>query len=247
MKKKMSSLLLIGLMLISTLVPTLVQAEDINQANLPVKVRQTLSVDPIVDDELFDEVIDLYTDKGWIYNQELNQLERIIDVTENEDIEFLVENIEDRNIVKVSEDLSVLNIQQSSRENIDNEIIIYDLPIDGMFDDGEEQIPKLQYEPKASTTNPYWEDGERGVTGYLVHCNRFNGPYGDYRYYSKSNAQAYTNFVESDCDFGFVASGFKCVKDYIPGLSNYCAAYPASKQGSCSSDIGHSRKFHFHY
>lgn len=42
-------------------------------------------------------------------------------------------------------------------------------------------------------------NGDRVKTGAHVHCNRFNGPNSDHRYWKKTDPRSWTDFYRSDC------------------------------------------------
>ncbi|MBC2180005.1 hypothetical protein HCJ82_07585 [Listeria booriae] len=83
--------------------------------------------------------------------------------------------------------------------------------------------------------------------GETVTCNRYNGPWGNNTYYSKTAnpVMAARNFLWSDCDQALVWH-VQCLKDYGPAKYRYCAWDPTTKRGKCSGLIGHSKKFHKH-
>lgn len=62
------------------------------------------------------------------------------------------------------------------------------------------------------------KEGHVVKAGTPVHCNRFNGPHSNHRYYGRStNGQAYVNWYKSDCydkwrDYGcpLIAADHKC-------------------------------------
>ncbi|MBC6315679.1 hypothetical protein [Listeria grandensis] len=83
--------------------------------------------------------------------------------------------------------------------------------------------------------------------GDTVTCNRYNGPWGNNTYYSKTTnpVMAARNFLWSDCDQALVWH-VQCLKDYGPEKYRYCAWKDKAKNGKCSGLIGHNKKFHAH-
>jgi hypothetical protein len=137
----------------------------------------------------------------------------------------------------------IINLRQG-------ESVIIDLDITSMLSNDANSNSGLDIVPYASPTNPYWEDGELGTPGKRLHCNRFNGPYGNNTYYSSHiKPQAIANFFYSDCDVS-INWTLECIKDDIPLMTNFCAAgipptQSGSKEASCSGVQGKSRYFHY--
>ncbi|EUJ23159.1 hypothetical protein PGRAN_09511 [Listeria grandensis FSL F6-0971] len=83
--------------------------------------------------------------------------------------------------------------------------------------------------------------------GARITCNRFNGPWGNNKYYLKSEnaVMAARNFLWSDCDRALVWH-VQCLKDYGLAKYRYCAWEDKSKNGKCSGLIGHGKTYHAH-
>lgn len=58
--------------------------------------------------------------------------------------------------------------------------------------------------------------------GTHVHCNRFNGPYSDHRYWSKKHPEAWLDFIGSDCDWHALKYGCESIgrMSKCDGLNN---------------------------
>lgn len=247
--------------------------------NINVKFRQIMKVPSNATANELDELIPLMQTTGWEYNKLENIFERFVSYkgieislnnSTNNTKGLLTQSKQDTNALKTDSKGTVtidsyeqntsslsLSITDPSSDmtftakaNNNGEVVI-DLDVSSMVDDTTvSQLPrKGGISTNADRNNPYWSVGELGYTGKRLHCNRFNGPHGDNRYYSHSSVQGLQNFVGSDCDMSFLNSTV-CLADDIPGMANHCEAgipptQAGSKEATCSGDQGLSRYFHF--
>lgn len=235
-------------------------APSLNEQSIEVQFRQVIDLPDYAfeDKELIAQVMDATAITGWTYNAAKQRLERLVTY---DNVEVTINGNEteaDANgVIKVltqpSETLKVVaydpmidkTYTQLVSGDSSSSTIVFDLDISKMFSiDADNEKLEKGVLTRASTTNPYWSDGEKGVYGYRLHCNRFNGWMGDGCYYSsKVSPKAILNFTGSDCDLALIAHTY-CLADYGP--NPYCAASPASKQASCSTLMGHYNRFHMH-
>ncbi|PEL08323.1 hypothetical protein [Bacillus sp. AFS017336] len=264
-KKERYLFIIILLALVVTLIPNKSNAENIDSTNTLIKVlfRQTYAVNWNEVSEIEkDKTINLFVNgnTGWSYNPDEEVFERFVSL---ENIEVTLENSEESKTTNTNGEV-VLNgegkqLVNISMEGIDdnlsqivdfsqNEVnIIKEMDISQMLKDSEKDLytekPSSTSNTRASSTDPYWEIGEEGHYGDRLHCNRFNGPAGNGKYYPNYYPQAAINFIMSDCDYSLGRSK-RCLADYTS--DKYCAASPSSKQGKCSTFIGHYNRFHNH-
>lgn len=239
--------------------------------NLQINFRQTLKAPTDLSTEELDNLITTMNITGWKYNGLENIFERLVnyaglDVAVNEGEEstifgktdaegrvVLASPLGNKLNLEITDPESKLNFKQEIATNhLDSGSVTFDLDYTSMLESDDNYI--LKYDdsvilPMASTTNPYWSAGEKGVVGYRLHCNRFNGPSGDNAYHSHFSAQGLINFVGSDCDTSASVT-LACIADDIPFMTNHCEAgiapnKPNSKEATCSGDQGLSRYFHF--
>lgn len=243
--------------IVSSNIPLTVFANDVslNEQTIDVKFRQIISLQNISgeDNELMEQAILASSTTGWVYNEPEQCLERFvtyddIEVFADKEEVILDNNGKARFISQSDKDIDIkvydpildkTYVQRIGGDSVESKIII-DMDISPMFSIDTESKTLA----KASATDPFWVDGELGYFGKRLHCNRFNGPLGNGRYYSNNaSPQAILNFTQSDCDFA-LASSSKCLADY--GSNPFCAATPESKQASCSTLLGHYNRFHQH-
>lgn len=187
---------------------------------------------------------------SWTYNEREDVMEEYV-TFENCNIE--IENLNSRN-KKSSENVALVtvknedNIEIASQKinlNNDSNTVIIDIAADEIMQVNNDVL-SIQ-NSRASSNNPYWSIGEAGAYGKAVHCNRFNGYLGNNKYYNTSHPQSLINFIGSDCDYAVLKNPSLCINDYSSNNSKrYCSASPTSKNGKCSTYIGHYNKFHFH-
>ena len=231
---------------------------SMNEQTVDVKFRQVIDLPDGTDKELIERVMEAGAVTGWTYNVAEQRFERLVNYDDVE-ISFDGNTIEpDANgkmtVLSQSDDtIEVVaydpmidkTYTQLISGDSDNSTVVFDLDISKMFSiDQDNESVKKDDLSRASSTNSYWSDGEKGVYGYRLHCNRFNGWMGDGRYYSSNvSPQALLNFFGSDCDWALGSYSY-CLADYGP--NPFCAATPSSKQGSCSTLMGHYNRFHMH-
>lgn len=233
---------------------------ELKEQSFDVKFRQVINLPESAskDSELLELALEAGAVTGWIYNTAEQRFERMVSY---DDIEVTVNGevvSSDNNgifrFLNRSEETFAVSVHDPMIDKTYTQLIggrstrytvIIDLDISKMFSiDVDNETLEKNSLTKASPTNPYWSDGEKGVYGYRLHCNRFNGWMGDGCYYSSNvSPKAILNFFGSDCDWA-LASYTYCLADYGP--NPYCAASPASKQASCSKLIGHYNRFHMH-
>ncbi|OGO79332.1 MAG: hypothetical protein A2Y23_00915 [Clostridiales bacterium GWB2_37_7] len=262
-QKKMFSMLLIISIMFTAFSSVAIASPDLNEQNIEVKFRQIIEMPEFDDDssQLLKKIIEAGAVTGWYYNEPEQRFERLITYS---DIQLTVENtnVELNNngwggvltqtdkATKVTAYNPIIDktYTQFISDGSTDTTVIFDLDISPMLSIDKESMKSLEkiestlISPQASTTDPYWSDGEKGVYGYRLHCNRFNGYLGNGTYYSNdASSQALLNFFGSDCDWA-LASYSNCLADY--GSNPHCAASPDTKQASCSTLIGHYNRFH---
>lgn len=267
MKKyqKMFSMLLVISVMLTGFSSFAFASTDLNEQNIEVKFRQIIEI-PELDDgnsKLLEKAIEAGAVTGWYYNEPEQRFERLVTYS---DIEVTVDdtNIELDNsgrarVLTQTDKATKVTVYDPTIDETYTQLIsgdskdttvIFDLDISPMLSIDNESMKSLEkvdstlISPQASTTDPYWSDGEKGVYGYRLHCNRFNGYLGDGTYYSNNaSPQALLNFFASDCDWALGSYSY-CLADY--GDNPFCAASPSTKQASCSTLIGHYNRFHMH-
>lgn len=258
---------IIGLMSMM-LLPMLFAFTDNSSNEITV---QKVSLQVLSANELDDSTIDLYTDNGWTFNSDTNQLQREVvysdevieingdtyDTDENGKISYQLDKKEETQIEISS--TSLTNNDEENEQIIDTstidsgevivlqETINLDDVIDSMNDaDLEAAEISAENEKDGITQVGGLTDGQLPKKGAYVHCNRFNGYKGDGRYYSKTKhpVASVVNFFQSDCDVA-LAKSTKCLADY--GSNPYCSTKSTSTAGKCSPNIvSHSRLYHKH-
>ncbi|MEH7455586.1 hypothetical protein [Gottfriedia acidiceleris] len=264
-KKEWYLFVIILLALVITSIPITSNAENIDSTNTLIKVlfRQTYKVDwNEVSDSEKNNTINLISngDTGWNYNPDEDIFERFVT---QENVEVSIENCEESKTANKNGEVVLngdgKNLVNISVEGIDDDLsqivdfsqnevsIIKEMDISQMLKDSERDIyteePSTKLSSRATSTDPYWKIGEPGHYGDRLHCNRFNGPLGNGKYYPDYYPQAAINFIMSDCDYSLGRST-RCLADHTS--NKYCAASPSSKQGKCSTFIGHYNRFHKH-
>lgn len=232
----------------------------LNEQNIEVKFRQAIDIpDEFLNDKnSMQEMIQVGKLTDWQYNVSEQRFERFVsydnlEISVNDNIVDddngkvrVLSNSNDDVKVSVYDPILDKTYNQIIDGNSDDNVVTFDLDISSMFslDQDNKTLNKENNLQKASSTDPYWSDGELGFYGDRLHCNRFNGWQGDGRYYSNElSPKAVINFFQSDCDIA-LGSYTKCLADYTS--NPFCAASPQSKQGSCSTLIGHYNRFHKH-
>lgn len=254
MKKYLLVMAMATFLAMNSASPIIASAVEKETVDIKIKkvVNQCLYVGPGIE----DEIIEMYTSSGWVWNEKDNQFERQV-VYSNSDMvvndEIVVTDSEGNAKVEVN-DGDVIRIksydgQQEVSKEVDgvdellineniyvNDIIkkMDNLTVANDITDGETQ--KIGQ-----------NDKELPKKGDIVTCNRFNGPNGDGRYYkNKFSAKAIKNFFRSDCDRA-LSKYIYCFKDYLPDHSKrYCSLYSPSHYGKCSKLISHSTRYHRH-
>jgi hypothetical protein len=249
-----------------------------SEVSMPLKFRLTMPVPltgnnggPITQEEL-NELIKRMEERSswWKYNEEENIFERFqsypgvhVEIKSNNRSIGISTTDELGNFsISIPTDTDLVDIEIHDPESDQmfilksvqllnlNELIV-DADIGFMLEETAEN-KEMSMQQRASATDPYWSDGERGATGKRLHCNRFNGPYGNNTYYSNHfSQQTLDNFDHSDCDIAF-ASSLACLKDYQSIIDKRCAAgLPPSdldsKEAVCSEQLHEPRTFHFKY
>ncbi|WP_348620196.1 hypothetical protein [Paenibacillus polymyxa] len=241
--------------------------------SLQVQFRQTLNIPTNISEKEMTDLIPIMNTTGWEYNAIENIFERFVAYeglevatqdnansvpydTKTTDIKgnvVISSPAEDQFNIKITDPKSKLSFNKKlNASNSENGSIIIDVDFSSMLaNDAQYMLQKsgADISPMASSTDPYWVAGELGYTGKRLHCNRFNGPNGDNRYWSHFSAQGLKNFVGSDCDTSASVT-LACLADDIPALPNHCEAgiapdKPNSKEATCSGEQGLSRYFHF--
>jgi hypothetical protein len=220
--------------------------------------RQTIDLPDAVasDEDFLGQLAEASESTGWNYNATEQRFERLvtyehIDVSVN-DNETVANAPGSYSALRAGNEPLEINVydpttgitySQLLGDGSDTIDTIIDIDISPMLtiDSDNESLVKNPL-LRASTTDPYWTDGEEGVYGYRLHCNRFNGYLGDGCYYD-NELYGLLNFFASDCDWA-LGSYTDCLADY--GSNPFCAASPASKQASCSGLIDHYKRFHMH-
>lgn len=253
----------LSVMLLSLVPGSISHAEKVDSkdsTDITVLFRQTYKIDwSTVSESEKQKTIESTSVNGWSYNKEEEVFERFVPY---EDVEVSLENSDesektdsdgkvqlnhtnDKELVHISLEGVNEDLEQKVDLSQDNATIVKDLDISQMLSESEKDLYNEQPSigTRASSTNPYWSVGESGTYGKRLHCNRFNGPNGDHKYYPNHYPQAWTNFVKSDCDYALGRST-NCLADYTS--NPYCAASPESKQAKCSTMIGHYNRYHSH-
>ena len=263
----------------------LTSVEETKESPLKIQFRQTLVLSDSWSEEEKDRVIKTYTTFveepyiNWRYNEEEGVLERFVsfpdlrvEVLENSF--FDTTNYAGQVLLKTPRDNSTVTLNITSEERMVNyqktvdlsQITTLNIDLDltpmatGELDDTDTTTdsPESRNEDpgdSSSLANPYWYDGQRGIVGKRLHCNRFNGNgfFADNTYYASHTGQALENFKGSDCEISFLTS-LNCIGDYTQYLENYCAADAATagiwltaqgKEATCSGAIGRQRTFHY--
>lgn len=233
---------------------------ELNEQSFNVKFRQVINVTDSAseDSEILELAMEAGAVTGWTYNVAEQRFERMVsydavsvtvngeDVTpdKNGTFRFLNRTNETFTVVVHDPMIDKTYTQLIGGESTNSSIVI-DLDISKMFSiDVDNETLEKDPLTKASPTNPYWSDGEPGVYGYRLHCNRFNGWLGNGRYYSgRIDLRAILNFFASDCDWALGSYSYY-LADYGP--NPYCSAYPDSKQARCSTLMNHYNRFHMH-
>ncbi|MBE5108597.1 hypothetical protein IGI01_26140 [Bacillus thuringiensis] len=269
MKKRRKQFLIsaaLSVMFLSLIPGNISHAEKVDSTDstdITVLFRQTYKVDwSLISENEKQKTIESTSVNGWKYNQEEEIFERFVPY---ENVEVSLENSNesiktdangtvklnhdndtDKEVVNISVDGVDENLEQVVDLSKKEVTIVKDLDISQMLSDSEKDLyneaPK-NINTRASSTDPYWSVGESGVYGKRLHCNRFNGPGGNRKYYPNHYPQAWANFAGSDCDYALGRST-NCLADY--GSNPYCAAAPATKQAKCSTMIGHYNRYHNH-
>lgn len=267
--RKIFSIILSCIMLFSVIPASANSEESAQEAYvINIQFRQIMTVPNNTTDDELNSLIEIGNLTGWEYNAIENVFERFTTyeglsvepknpsivaapnyTDENGDVIVAMPN-ELENIELIvsdpSTDLAFDTMADVSKE----ELIVIDLDITSMLTNDSYMSNRPEIVLFASSTNPYWDDGEVGVPGKRLHCNRFNGPYGNNTYYSSHiKPQAIANFFYSDCDVS-INWTLECIKDDIPLMTNFCAAgippyESSSKEASCSGVEGRSRYFHY--
>ncbi|AWB43763.1 hypothetical protein DCC85_05690 [Paenibacillus sp. CAA11] len=240
--------------------------------SLQVQFRQTLQAPADLSSEELNDLVSTMQITGWEYNALENIFERYVNYeglnVSASGTDGLVQNTattdQEGKVVLPAPSGEELQLQISDPEtnmkftrdihtgNVDSGSVTIDLDYTSMLEnDAKYMLHKSgsSISPMASSTNPYWSEGEAGVTGKRLHCNRFNGPKGDNKYWSHFSVQGLKNFVGSDCDTSASVT-LACVADDLPLVPNHCEAGIApnkanSKEATCSGEQGLSRYFHF--
>jgi len=237
------------------------ESSSINEQTIDVKFRQVIDMPDVAaeDAELLALAMEAGATTGWVYNEAEQRFERLVTYDDVEvsvsgtDVDLdtngrarVLTQANDTVEVEVYDPMLDKTYTQLISGDSTESAIIIDLDISPMFsiDVDNEELEKMDIQTRASTTDPYWSNGEKGVYGYRLHCNRFNGYMGNGTYYSShTSVQSLLNFFASDCDWA-LGSYTYCLADY--GDNPYCAASPSSKQASCSTLMGHYNRFHMH-
>lgn len=218
-------------------------------------------------DEWTNEVIAAYTNTGWKYNKNNNQVEREVEYKDqvvhingeayvtDANGEVVVKNVNKSDSLEVVLD-SFTTRNKAYKQTIDasdlNKSDVIVLKETVSIDEVMRQMRKTEFELQVQDGTGDGEtqigectDGVRPAEGAYVHCNRFNGWLGDGKYYNKSKhpVKAVLNFTQSDCDVA-LANSTACLADY--GSNPYCSTKNTTSAGRCSSIVGHSQKFHMH-
>lgn len=241
-------------------VPQIVKADGKNKVT--IGFRQTIDIPKDSAEEIYNELKDVMNETYWEFNHSESRFERIVNY---EDLKVKIgDNVyttDESGSVELSVDDSSLSkldivvegdsISQELKQTINprsnDTSIVFDMDVSKMINMND--VYREDNASRASSTNPYWSNGELGTTGKRLHCNRWNGTRSDNRYYTNSDAswntvKASKNFIGSDCDRALLKT-MRCIReDYGP--NPWCAAKPESKQASCSKFIGHSNRFHSH-
>lgn len=211
-------------------------------------------VDP---SDIDDEIIRLYESNDWEYHGEYfkkevkHENDKIkidgkkaetndagnYDVQSNKKLKVLTEAAEVTGQNPVS-----VNVKAGETKTIKTEI-----DVNTMLDN----MSMVQEEPqtnKNGVTSIGQKNGEKPKKGDAVSCNRFNGYGGNGRYYAdRKSKQAIKNFANSDCDQALAFYTLACLRDYLPSTKlRYCGLMNKTTQGHCSTDVGHSKKYHKH-
>ncbi|ABR49997.1 hypothetical protein Amet_3900 [Alkaliphilus metalliredigens QYMF] len=234
----------------------------LDEKTLDVKFRQIIEMPELDgdDSELLEQAIEAAVATGWFYNSAEQRFERLVTYTDIEvtidgaDIELdshgqakVLTQTNKSLEVKVYDPVTNESYAQLISGDTTEATVIFDVDISYMIsvdNKSMENLEKSDFTINASPTDPYWSNGEQGVYGYRLHCNRFNGYLGNGTYYSnQASPSAILNFFASDCDWA-LGSYSNCLADYTS--NPFCAASPQSKQASCSGLIGHYGRFHMH-
>jgi hypothetical protein len=266
--KKFLAVLLISVIFVVPIQNVFASSDNVVEEQLTVKKVsvQVLSLNSNVD----QATIDMYTDGGWVYDKENNQLVREV-TYEGEEIKIDGETYEtDKNgEIQVAVDNPKITVEVENTLNSDEQKLIevdaelekditmyenMDLNnvIEGMADPNEalqSDNPNPDIEtPEGDLQVGGVENGELPKRGQRVHCNRFNGFTGNGRYYSsKTYWRTIQNFFQSDCDVALVNST-KCYHDYDSNINNrYCSTKNTTTAGYCSKYIvKHGVGYHKH-
>lgn len=253
----MSTMLLTGTLLITggsnALAASNLQSDIEDKIN--VMIRKTYKIDwnALEDGMTKEDWLDIYSKEipNWTYNEKEDLMEEYIPFENSTiSVESLSNNskkINERTVlVTVKNEDNIEMTTQKINLNDGPSTIVIDIAANEVMQD-DTDILLLDENNRASSTNPYWEIGESGSYGKALHCNRFNGKNGNNKYYPKTYPQALINFVLSDCDYALGKNPSLCANDYSSDNNKrYCSAAPTSKNGKCSTYIGHYNKFHFH-
>lgn len=241
-------------------------ASDVEKLN--VQFRHTLAISADTTSSELEELIEIANLTGWEYNAIENVFEKYVSY---EGLTIAARG--EKSSAKLGLTDEQGDVYLSTKENTGAlEYVISDpvseLEFTGQVDKNNKNLITIdsdltsklasdQYSDMvtaasgASYTNPYWNDKQAGVVGYRLHCNRFNGPYGNNTYYSNHlAAQTISNFFYSDCDVS-INYTLACIRDDLPLMSNYCEAGTSGsyshgpKEATCSGVEGRSRYFHY--
>lgn len=154
-----------------------------------------------------------------------------------EDKEELKKNF--KKTIKLKKDKTVI---VENRINFHEWIRSMDSPLS---ENGKSNAGKFEYHINGHYTALNYGDSMGGSHGKGTHCNRFNGMYGDGKYYKDTTYNGIKNFLGSDCDLSYQYSAV-CNNDYTS--NKYCSGSysPSYKNGRCSNIITHARYYHKH-
>ena len=253
------------------------------QRTFTAMARQTMAMPEVNSQDELENFLFILSHSGWAYNEEEHMLERFTQLPHvqvgtlgrartftphtvaDQDglftLDFdgleagLARNISNIELVFSDPDSDLLFM---ARIIPDESLFVMDIDITSMvIGEGEPDViftgsPQSEH-ARAAHNNPFWQNGELGFTGFRLHCNRFNGPWGDNRYYSNHLlVQTMINFTMSDCDFAMGQNILRCINDMIPWADNYCAADgsfrgvgASGREATCSTMTHSPRTFHF--
>ncbi|MFD1956735.1 carboxypeptidase-like regulatory domain-containing protein [Paenibacillus thailandensis] len=152
--------------------------------------------------------------------------------------------------VSLTTKVNFLTFMDGSEENSDNNEISTSMSITPFA-----EVTPYSGGKKGETLIPHDDHNDATYSAYAyVTCNRFNGKYGDQKYYKEEHhaIAAADNFITSDCDLA-IGAGAPCLSltngDYATDASKrYCKSWAVYQNYSatCSQDIDHKSLYHKH-